>query len=135
MKYFKMLDFIMFGMYIPVILIATQHGVFMVFMVLFCMLHFFPVNYLLRKHGYLTTLGDVGLEPTDKMAELVNDLIIEPFKKTLKYSLDKINRYRVIPSLIKILLFSLLVFLLSYFVLPKLLQFPSLDLIYLQCML
>lgn len=133
MKYFKMFDFIMFGMYIPIILIATQHGTFMVFMVLFCMLHFFPINYLLRKHGYLTTLGDTGLEPTDKMADLVNDIVIEPLKKTLQYSLEKLNRYKVIPSLIKILALSLLVGYLSYFVLPKLLQFPSLDLIYLQC--
>jgi len=129
-----MLDFIMFGIYIPVIIIATQHSTFMVFMVLFCMLHFFPLNYLLRKHGYLTTLGDIGLEPTDKMSELVQDIIIEPLKKTLKYTLDKVSRYKVIPSLIKIVLMSLLVFLLSYFVLPRLLQFPSLDLIYLQCM-
>lgn len=129
MKYFKMFDFILFGIYIPVAIIAYNLGNFTLFMVIFCMLHFFPLNYLLRKHGYLTTSDDIGLTPTDKMGELVTDILIEPFKKTLQ----KINKMKVIPSLLKIVLLSLAVGYLSYFVLPKLLQFPSLDLIYLQC--
>lgn len=129
MKSFKSLDYLMLGMYIPVMIIAYRIGTFELFIVIFSLLHFFPLNYLLRKHGYLTTLDEFGMKPTPKMEELVDELFIAPFLRLTRF----LKRWKVILNLLRLLLVSVLLFVLAYFVVPKVLQFPSLDLIYLQC--
>ena len=128
-KNFKTLDFVLFGMYIPVLLTSLQHSTFQVFLVLFTMVHFFPLTYLLRKHKYLTTLDDFGIKPTKNMEILVDELFIAPFLRLVIF----LKKKKVIVSLFRILILSISLFLVSYYLIPKILQFPSLDLIYLQC--
>ena len=123
MKYFKKIDYLTFGIYIAAQIWSFNLDIIFRYMMFFCFIHLFPLMYLLRKHGYLSMKDELGMEATDKMDIMLQDLIIDPVNEFLA------NK-PLITSLIRIVILSLVVFVLSYWLYPKILGFPSLDVIY-----
>lgn len=88
-KYYKPLDFIHFGMYVAMFGIFMAGGAYVlcIFMV-FSMLHYFPLIYLLRRHGYLHKKGDYGYIATKKGEQLFRAFMITPLNRIAKYILS-----------------------------------------------
>ena len=119
MKYFKKMDYLSFGVYIAALFWSVHLDYMYTFFLTFAAFHLFPLTYLLRKHGYLSMKDDLGLEQTDKMDIMINELIVYPIKEFLA------NR-KLISTLIHVFVLSVIVFVLSHYLYPKLLGIPFL---------
>lgn len=82
-KYFKPLDFIQFGLYITLFSVAVFNGdLYYLILLLLVMVHYYPLIYLLRKHGYLK-LDDFGYYPTRKGIEFFTFWMLTPIEKII----------------------------------------------------
>jgi len=112
MKYFKKIDYLTFGIYSAAQIWSFNLDIMFRYMMFFCFIHLFPLMYLLRKHGYLSMKDELGMEATDKMDIMLQDLIIDPVNEFL-------SNKPLITNLIRIVILSLGVFVLSYWLYPK----------------
>lgn len=72
-KHLKPIDKFHIIIYIGILFISLLGKNYVVsIFVLFAMLHYFPLVYLLRKHGYLNSEGGMGYLATKKGIELIN---------------------------------------------------------------
>jgi len=123
MKYFKKIDYLCLGVYISALAWSIHVDPVYAALLGFALFQIFPLMYLLRKHGYLDMRDELGLDATDKAEELADELFVQPVKKFLA------NK-KWVTNLVLIIVLSLLVMFLSYWLFPKILGFPSLSEIY-----
>jgi len=90
-KYIKPLDYVLSGIYI----VGENYELSIMFT--FMMLHFFPLVYLLRKHGYFKISDEFGYNISEKGIDEIKKLAIQPIKEFFK------SRKRIV-SLISFLL-------------------------------
>jgi len=103
-RYLKPLDFIHFGIYV-VLLVLSIIGENVVFSVLISMTvaHYFPLIYLLRKHGYLKSSDDFGYFSTPKGNSFINAIIFMPLDDFLRL----MKADRIVVNLVRVLLSAL----------------------------
>lgn len=79
MKYLKPIDFIYFGMFstLAIVFILLKDVISTVLLGLL-MLHYFPLLYTLRKHGYMDNKDVVGIRATEKGIKLFYTLFLRP---------------------------------------------------------
>lgn len=120
MKYLKKIDFMGIGIYFTAIIFSLQSPRPLTYGLIVCALHYFPLMYLLRKHGYLDIKDELGLNQTDKMEIMIQDLVIDPVKNFLA-------KKKLITTLIQILLLSFVIFVISYLLFPVIAELPFLN--------
>ena len=104
-KYFKALDFMMAGSYVIGLISGLISGNYiMVLMLTFMLLHFFPLVYMLRKHGYLRISDEFGYIPTIKGMQEIDRLIIKPVISMFRKSKKLVNLSFSFLALVKYLL-------------------------------
>ena len=113
-KYFKPLDFIHAGVYVVMLttFIVTRNLIDTIFLSL-VIVNYFPLIYLLRKHGYLKTGDDFGYMPTKRGLAFFYIWTQMP----LDVLWEKIRTDRLSLILVRVLLILSVLTLLSYLLL------------------